>query len=118
MDWQVRLRLEKVCSQRDKIFEKLAQVKNCSRDLRKNLAAFLTEMPSEVQVNVGCDFYLHGEVEKDSPLYIDIGSGIIVVMQPLEALESTIERQYLLEGQGEYYTKKYRPIVFFSASLY
>lgn len=82
----------------------------------------LTKTPSLVQVNIGCDFYVDGEIQTDAVLLIDMGmardmnmrslnsgtgKGVYVEMQPQEALETAIQREALLEKLGELYTKRY-----------
>ncbi|EME32828.1 prefoldin, putative isoform 2 [Galdieria sulphuraria] len=102
MEWLVRTRLESVCVQRDKIFEQLAKV----RELRRNLGMFLSKAPSLVQVNVGCDFYVDGEVDEEALLLVDIGKDLYLELQPQEALETAIIRENVLEKIGEFYTKR------------
>lgn len=102
MEWFFQARLESVCVQRDKVFEQLAKV----RELRRNLGVLLSKAPSHVQVNIGCDFYLDGELDDEGLLLIDMGKNVFVEMQPQEALETTILRETWLEKLGEYYTKR------------
>ncbi|GJQ08414.1 hypothetical protein GpartN1_g205.t1 [Galdieria partita] len=102
MEWLVRTRLESICVQRDRTFEQLAKV----RELRRNLGMLLSKTPTLVQVNVGCDFYVDGEIDQEGLLLIDFGKDVYVEMQPQEALETAIIRETCLERVGEFYTKR------------